>query len=65
MVPSEVLIIRDKDNLPFVNKDGTSGISITFSEGTNGATIDHAFWLPSAEFAKFCKELGVDPSKKN
>lgn len=63
VIPSEVEIIKDKDNLPVVTKDGSSGIIVKFSDGKSGASITHNFWLPSSEFTKFCKVMGVDLSK--
>lgn len=64
VAPITANVIKGHDNLPVITKDGAKGVTIRFGETTEqGHLSDHDFWVPSSQYAKFCRAMNVDSSK--
>jgi len=61
VVVLEASLLRDKDNLPIIAKDGSKGINIRFND--NKLNHDKVFWEKSSDFRKLCKVTSCDMTK--
>lgn len=61
VVVLEASLLRDKDNLPIIAKDGSKGINIRFND--NKLNHDKVFWEKSSDFRKLCKITSCDMTK--
>lgn len=56
-------IIRDKDKLPVIAKDGSNGLNITFANHDNSLHLAKTYWTKHSDFVKLCSVASANPKE--